>query len=554
VYAAGRTSGTTLSGASFEFVYSGGSAIGTIVSSGGREIVSGTGVGTGTVVHDGGYAIVSGGGTLVRTVVNSGGSEWVDAGGSANLTVLGSGGTETVQAGGSASATTVNNSGTEWVQAGGSASATTVNGGGTQDVNDGTATATTVSSGGVLEVSLVAVVNGAHLAKGSVVDFSDVAFDPSGTASVDPTTHLLTLSAGGVSQSIGVDPAQSFGGAAFSRADDGHGGTDVTAPCFRAGTLIRTDRGEVPVEALRVGDRVASAFGGVVRVSWLGHRHIDCKRHPRPHDVWPVRVAAGAFGADRPCRELWLSPDHAVFIDGVLIPVRYLLNDATIRQDSVGQVSYWHVELPLHDVLFAEGMAVESYLDTGNRGAFANGGGGTMLHADFARRVWEAESCAPLVHDGAELAAVRGALHERAEALGYAITREADLRFVVDGSAVRSHVEGRTHHFHLPGAASAGRLLSRSAVPAFVGADSDDHRRLGVAVSRIVLDGRAIGLDDPRLGAGWQVDAPDAAGGHWRWTNGDAALEVAGVRLLEVEVAITARYWLADGRAGALAA
>ena len=50
------------------------------------------------------------------------------------------------------------------------------------------------------------------------------------------------------------------------------------------------------------------------------------------------------------------SPDHAVFIDGVLIPVRYLINGRTIVQEPADEVTYYHVELPRHDVIFAEGL------------------------------------------------------------------------------------------------------------------------------------------------------------------------------------------------------
>jgi hypothetical protein len=107
-------------------------------------------------------------------------------------------------------------------------------------------------------------------------------------------------------------------------------------------------------------------------VRWLGHRRVDCRRHPRPGDAWPIRVRAGAFGENLPHRDLSLSPDHAVFVaPGLLVPVRYLINDATIVQEPVDAITYWHVELPTHDVLLAEGLPVESYLDTGNRGAFA---------------------------------------------------------------------------------------------------------------------------------------------------------------------------------------
>jgi hypothetical protein len=87
-----------------------------------------------------------------------------------------------------------------------------------------------------------------------------------------------------------------------------------------------------------------------------------------------VRVVAGAFGGGLPGRDLWLSPDHAVLVGEVLIPIRYLVNGATIVQVAVDAVTYWHVELERHEVIVAEGLPCESYLDTGNRGAFEPGG------------------------------------------------------------------------------------------------------------------------------------------------------------------------------------
>jgi V8-like Glu-specific endopeptidase len=187
--------------------------------------------------------------------------------------------------------------------------------------------------------------------------------------------------------------------------------------CFTAGTRIATISGEVAVEQLRVGDQVQLAGGGTAPVVWLGHRRVDCRRHPRPHDVHPVRIAAHAFGLSRPRREMWLSPDHSVFIDDVLIPVRYLLNGVTLRQEAAAEVTYWHIELPAHEIVLAEGLPAESYLDTGNRSAFANGGAVIVAHPDFARRVWHEAGCAPLVTEGPRRDAVYRRLLVQAAAL-----------------------------------------------------------------------------------------------------------------------------------------
>jgi len=197
--------------------------------------------------------------------------------------------------------------------------------------------------------------------------------------------------------------------------------TDLGLPCFAAGTRIATERGEVMVQDLNPGDGVRLAEGGTAPVVWLGHRRVQCRRHPRPADVQPIRIAAHAFGLGRPHRDLWVSPDHAVFVEGVLLPVRYLLNDATIRQEDVATVTYWHVELPEHAVLLAEGLPAESYLDTGNRPAFANGGGVTAAHPDFSRAVWQRQGCAPLVTEGPARDLVYRRLIAQALALGWGL-------------------------------------------------------------------------------------------------------------------------------------
>jgi hypothetical protein len=312
--------------------------------------------------------------------------------------------------------------------------------------------------------------------------------------------------------------------------------------CYARGTRILTAAGEVPVETLRVGDRVPGLVSGRMRrVRWVGHRSLAPERHPRPHDVRPIRVRAHAFAPCTPVRDLLLSPDHAVFADGVLVPVRYLLNGATIAQEPAAEITYFHIELQddagtmVHDVLLAEGMPAESYLDTGNRGAFINADGPVMTHPDFALRVWEAEGCAPLRTAGPEVRALRTRLHARAQALGHALGTVPDLHLLARGRRIDGAWDGAVWRARLPGGPAT--LSSRAAIPAETDPEGIDARRLGVAIVAISLDGAPIALDDPRLGAGWH--APE---GNWRWTNGAALLHLpAG--MLEVSVAATPRAW-----------
>ena len=194
----------------------------------------------------------------------------------------------------------------------------------------------------------------------------------------------------------------------------------AAAPCFAAGTRIATERGEVAVEDLRVGDLVRTVLDGAsAPIVWIGRREVDCARHAQPRKVCPVRIAAGAFGPGSPHADLFLSPDHAVYVSAVLIPVRHLINDSTIAQVPVDRVTYYHIELPQHGVVLAQGLPAESFLDMKDGSNYANGAGPIRLFPDFTARMWEAFGCAPLIVTGPELDAAR------ALAAGFATEREA---------------------------------------------------------------------------------------------------------------------------------
>ena len=308
--------------------------------------------------------------------------------------------------------------------------------------------------------------------------------------------------------------------------------TTLSIACFAAGTRIETARGEVPVEHLTLGDRVRTHRGRLRPVIWLGHRTLDCRRHPRPHDVLPVRIARHAFAANRPAWPLYLSPDHAVLAGGVLIPIRYLVNGASITQIAVDRITYWHVELASHDVLRAKGLACESYLDTGNRAAFANGGGVIEAHPDFARCVWATAACAPLVLAGPLLARAKSRLLARLPRLGYGITDDPRLSVQLDGVPLTCDRTREWLRLDLPAGGGTLTLTSRISRPAELDAESIDTRPLGVALRALRLDGVDIPPGHFCLTTGWHDPEPG-----WRWTTGSAIIDVHGHR--RVELALT---------------
>jgi hypothetical protein len=112
-------------------------------------------------------------------------------------------------------------------------------------------------------------------------------------------------------------------------------------------------------------------------------------------------------------RDLWLSPDHAVFANGVLIPVKFLINRTSIAQAPRDDVTYYHIQVTRHDVLLAEGLPVESYLGNGHRGEFASNGRTMAMHPGVSARAWELAGCAELVQSGKILYEARSLLEER---------------------------------------------------------------------------------------------------------------------------------------------
>jgi hypothetical protein len=307
--------------------------------------------------------------------------------------------------------------------------------------------------------------------------------------------------------------------------------------CYAAGTRILTDHGPVAVEHLREGDRVVTLRRfGLSEVRWIGHRRIDLSRHPRRDAVAPIRVHANAFAPGRPHRDLLLSPDHAVFVEGSLIPIRHLVNGATIAQETPRSVAYFHIELDHHDVLLAEGMPAESYLDTGNRGAFVNGGVAIHAHPDFALRVWAAQSCAPLLTQGPSLDALRAALLIRATTLGHARSPDPALELRADGRALPAVMDGTRIVAELPANMRELRLKSRTMAPVWTEPGSIDHRTLGVAVRDIRLAGKPIA--ESAFHGGWHRKETGL-----RWTNGDARLRIDRPGRLEITLEPLLSYW-----------
>ena len=342
--------------------------------------------------------------------------------------------------------------------------------------------------------------------------FTVTAYDSTGALVLQYGTNLYVVSNSTLSQ-----------GQVLTLTTDGPGDY-APPPCFVAGTRILTRHGEVPVESLQPGDDVVAVLAGqLLPVVWVGRRTVHCAAEDRPAEMWPFRIRAHAFGPGRPHRDLFLSPDHAVHVDGMLVPVRHLENGASIIRERRDSVTYYHVELARHDILLSEGLGSESYLDTGNRDDFVRLRrlpGQSLADAEAAaRQVWAERGCLELVTAGARLRTTRTKLAARAASLGHAASDDPRLVLRAGGADHRGVFDGEAWHFALDAEHEAPRLVSTGFVPAVLAPGAHDRRCLGVAVTRMMADGRIVPLHHPALSHGWHRPERDL-----RWTAGEATL------------------------------
>ena len=144
--------------------------------------------------------------------------------------------------------------------------------------------------------------------------------------------------------------------------------------CFGAGTAIATPHGEVAVERLAIGDTVTTADGGTARVRWIGLQTVAALPDPTGRRR-PVLIQAGALGQGMPARDLRITADHALALDGVLVNAGALVNGSTIRLvDAKPAEVFYHVECEAHELVLAEGVAAETFIDYNDRKSFDNYG------------------------------------------------------------------------------------------------------------------------------------------------------------------------------------
>lgn len=412
-----------------------------------------------------------------------------------------------------------------------------------------------------------------NLVNGGTIDLTGLRYDPSDLSASISSNGLLSVTFtpdehGGWGSGWGGDDdgktiqvqlSGDYSGDKVILSKGFFGSVDLTLVCFLEGTRLRAGAEEIAVEDLRAGDMVTVLLDGdevLKPVKWIGRRGFVVD--PASEDSYPVRVRAHAFGAGVPHRDLLVTPEHCIFVDGRLIPVRMLVNGTSIVSDrSIGAYTYFHVELEEHGILIAEGLTAESYLDTGNRGNFSNSDL-SDLRPDFsagaAHKSWDA-AAAPFTVERAIVEPIWHRLAVRALELGFAapamaaLVEDPELRLVTEaGREIRPlRRDGNRYAFTVPNGTGALRIASRTARPCdVIGPFVDDRRRLGVRIGEIrVLDGRCQTVVRDHLVntdlAGWHAIEP----GTGRWTDGGALLPVElgdGPALVELQLVAAGPY------------
>jgi len=356
----------------------------------------------------------------------------------------------------------------------------------------------------------------------------------------------------GSTQQLNLQGAEAAG-YKLTAAPDGH---LVYQTCFLKGTLIETSLGPVAVEDLRPGMTVVVYGETQTRqeIIWVGMGNARVRADlPQSWAGYPVRIRKGAIADNVPDRDLRVTAEHCLYIDGRFIPARMLVNGLSIVYETdIEQFDYYHVETCTHSVICANNTLTESYLDTGNRVTFDKSSG-SGLHKQAAS--WSGDAAAPLgvsrdvvepIYHRILSRTAQTGCHSRTSPF---MTEDPGLRLKTkQGRAIHpTRMNGNWYIFHIAAHESVTHLLSRRFVPAEdIGAFIDDRRQLGVLVGRIKrFSADRVSTETRHLSApsseGWNGDEAT----HCRWTNGEARLDIpasGNAKVWAVEIVETGRY------------
>lgn len=144
--------------------------------------------------------------------------------------------------------------------------------------------------------------------------------------------------------------------------------------CFLEGTNILTNDGYRKIESLTIGSLVKTSSGKELPIKWIGIQTKNPAYIKQPINAFPILIKKGAINESKPIKDLYLSPNHALLVENLLINAGALVNGINIIQTRPKETfRYFHIELDSHELIVAEGIAAESYLPQNeNRSSFDN--------------------------------------------------------------------------------------------------------------------------------------------------------------------------------------
>ncbi|KMQ96197.1 outer membrane protein [Lasius niger] len=491
------------------------------------------------------------GGTVISTNVGSGGFLNVSSGGVASQTIINSNATMFVHSGAVVAGATVGAGedfgangtitkdpelGKVIVSSGGDFEGGTLLGGG-QLTNNG------VEMGGLLRVEAGATVTDLQMGAYGQIEVMGVNY--AAGESVTYQGGKITLMSNG-HPTWSASLAGQYTSSDFQVWDD-NGTAVIVYICFLKGTHISTPNGEIEVQHLKAGDFVWAREGGKDVPRLIKEiRHHRSEVNPNlPIDLagWSVCIKKDAFGANLPERDLRVTSEHCFYFEGRFIPIRMLVNGASIYYDTSLEVfEFFHLETEPHSIIRAEGVLTESWLNTqASRRAVYLPNGLTSLEV-IPPRSWERDAAAPLDVSASFAQHLWQKFNHRAlkRNMDYQVSHQwefdnnPDLHLRLEnGRKIQPrNRRGNKYFFQLPANIGTDKifLCSKTFRPSeSVGPWVDDRRELGVLVGKINL---AIGDSFKEIRAyynvanalGWDVVENTPC----RWTKGAALLPVLG--------------------------
>lgn len=146
---------------------------------------------------------------------------------------------------------------------------------------------------------------------------------------------------------------------------------ETVIPCFTPGSMVATQRGDIAVEDLVEGDRVLTRDNGYQPIRWVGRRDLTVLELFLHETLRPVLIRKGALGPDMPARDMMVSPQHRMLIEGataemyfgeaeVLVAATHMVGQPGIERAFPKGVSYLHLLFDQHEILCVDGVWTES--------------------------------------------------------------------------------------------------------------------------------------------------------------------------------------------------